>query len=72
MGLASARLKGMHPLKIFKMADVQGGNSELKHATFLTTRTLTGSKFDVINQSTFLTQSFHVTHAVRVVKNVAC
>ena len=46
--------------------------SELKQATFLTTRTLTGSKFDVINQSTFLTQSFHVTHAVRVVKNVAC
>ena len=35
-------------------------------------RTLTGSKFDVINQSTFLTQSFDVTHAVRVVKNVAC
>ena len=46
--------------------------SELKQATFLTTRTLTGSKFDVINQSTFLTQSFDVTHAVRVVKNVAC
>ena len=38
----------------------------------MTTRTLTGSKFDVINQSTFLTQSFNVTHAVRVVKNVAC
>ena len=42
--------------------------SGLKQATFLTTRTLTGSKFDVINQSTFLTQSFDVTHAVRVVK----
>ena len=47
-------------------------NSELKQATFLTTRTLTGSKFDIINQSKFLTQSFNVTHAVRVVKNVAC
>ena len=37
-----------------------------------TTRILTGSKFDIINQSTFLTQSFDVTHAVRVIKNVAC
>ena len=34
-------------------------------------QTLTGSKCDVINQPTFLTQSFNVTHAVRVVKNVA-
>jgi hypothetical protein len=36
----------------------------------LTTRTLTGSKFDVITQPTFLTQYFNVTHAVRVVNNV--
>jgi hypothetical protein len=34
---------------------------------FLTTRTLPGSKFDVINQPTFLTQSFDVAHAVPVV-----
>jgi hypothetical protein len=31
--------------------------SGLKQATFLTTRTLTGSKFDVINQSTFFQQA---------------
>ena len=51
---------------------IMGGNRELKQATFLTTRTLTGSKFDVISQSRLLTQSFDVTRAVRVVKNVAC
>ena len=45
---------------------------ELKQATFLTTRTSTGSKFDVISQSRFLALSFDVTRAVRVVKNVGC
>ena len=45
---------------------------ELKQATFLTTRTSTGSKFDVISQSRFLAESFDVTLAVRVVKNVGC
>jgi hypothetical protein len=29
-GLASARLRGIHPLKILKMVDVQGGNSSRK------------------------------------------
>ena len=47
-------------------------NRELKQATFLTTRTSTGSKFDVISQSRFLAQPFDVTRAVRVVKNVGC
>jgi hypothetical protein len=46
--------------------------SELKQVTFLTTRTLTGSKVDVFYQSQPLTQSSDVTHAVRVVKNVTC
>ena len=45
---------------------------ELKQATFLTTRTSAGSKFDFISQSPFLIQSFDVIYAVRVVKNVAC
>ena len=45
---------------------------ELKQATFLTTRTSTGSKFDVISQSRFLAQSFDVTRAARDVKNVGC
>ena len=40
--------------------------------TFLTTRSLTGSKVDVFHQSQPLTQSSDVTHAVRVVKNVTC
>ena len=44
---------------------------ELKQATFLTTRTLTGSKFDVFDQSRRLIQS-SCLHGVRVVKNVAC
>jgi hypothetical protein len=60
------------PLKIFIMADVQWQNSELKQVTFLTARTSTGSKVDVFHQSQPLTQSSDVTHAVRVVKNVAC
>ena len=47
-------------------------NSELKQVTFLTTRTSTGSKVDVLHQSQPLTQSSDVTHAVRVVKNVTC
>ena len=47
-------------------------NRELKQATFLTRRTSTGSKFDVISQSRFLAQSFDVTRAARVVKNVGC
>jgi hypothetical protein len=46
--------------------------SELKQVTFLTARTLTGSKVDVFHQSQPLTQSSDVTHAVRVVKNVTC
>jgi hypothetical protein len=41
-------------------------NSELKQVTFLTTRTSTGSKVDVLYQSQPLTQSSDVTHAVRV------
>jgi hypothetical protein len=47
-------------------------SSELKQVAFLTTRTSTGSKVDVFHQSQPLTQSSDVTHAVRVVKNVAC
>jgi hypothetical protein len=46
--------------------------SELKQVTFLTTRTSTGSKIDVFHQSQPLTQSYDITHAVRVVKNVTC
>ena len=54
----------LSPLYAVSVTCAAFSNSELKHA-------LTGSKFDVINQSTFLTQSFNVTHAVHVVKNVA-
>ena len=44
-------------------------NRELKQATFLTTRTLTGSEFDVFDQSRHLRQPLWRPCCV---KNVAC